>query len=67
MIFAVVTMQSLVVFLPFMHQFFNTNSIDLVSLAWAIVPGIAVFTVLEIEKCLNNSSRVRRQSGKVLG
>jgi hypothetical protein len=59
MIFAVITMQSLVVFLPLMHQFFNTTSIDIASLAWVFVPGIAVFTVLEIEKCLNNSSSVR--------
>jgi Ca2+-transporting ATPase len=67
MIFAVITMQSLVVFLPLMHQFFNTTSIDIASLAWVFVPGIAVFTVLEIEKCLNNSSSVRCQSGKILG
>ncbi len=52
MICMVILMQSLVVYLPSMHQLFNTASIEITSLAWVLVPGVAVFTALEIEKYL---------------
>lgn len=50
MVCLVILLQSLVVFMLPLQQFFNTTTIGAASLAWAFAPGIAVFTVLEIEK-----------------
>jgi Ca2+-transporting ATPase len=52
MVCLVVTLQALVVFVQPLQQFFSTITIETTSLAWVFVPGIAVFIVLEIEKCL---------------
>ncbi len=46
----VVALQALVVYIPALQQFFNTTSIDYATLAWVFVPGMALFTVLELEK-----------------
>ncbi len=50
--FVVILLQLIVVFIPSLQTFFNTNTFGLESLLWTCVPGILVFTVLETEKLL---------------
>lgn len=52
MVAAVVLLQTLVVFLPPLQQFFNTTTIGFASLVWVLVPGLLVFTVLECDKAI---------------
>ncbi|MDD5284287.1 MAG: cation-translocating P-type ATPase [Desulfuromonadaceae bacterium] len=52
MVCLVLLLQTLVISVPTFQDFFSTTTIGLESLAWVFVPGIAVFIVLEIEKCL---------------
>lgn len=54
MVLSVVALQTLVVFLPPLQSFFNTVAIEPGSLAWVFIPGILVFTVLEIEKAFSS-------------
>lgn len=50
MVCTVVILQLLVVYLPVMQPYFHTMPLTLNNLVWVFVPGIVVFTVLEIEK-----------------
>jgi Ca2+-transporting ATPase len=52
MVAAVIALQAAVVYLPALHSFFRTMPLTLESMLWVIVPGIVVFTVLELEKLL---------------
>ncbi len=50
MVFAVVVLQAAVVYLPLLQPFFKTAPLDPVTLCWVVVPGITVFTILELFK-----------------
>jgi Ca2+-transporting ATPase len=50
MVLAVVLLQAAVVYLPLLQPFFKTSPLDPVTLCWVVVPGIAVFVVLELFK-----------------
>ena len=52
MVCLVLLLQTLVITVPTFQGFFSTTTIGFESLAWVFVPGIVVFIVLEIEKCL---------------
>jgi hypothetical protein len=58
MVLAVIVLQGAVVFLPAMHSFFKTMPLSLESLVWVIMPGVAVFTVLELEKLVSKKSAI---------
>lgn len=62
MICSVIVLQSVVVFIPAMQQFFNTTAFDHSQLLLVFLPGVAVFSVLEIEKCLVRQPPSIRQS-----
>ena len=65
MVCLVVLLQALVIFVPPLQQFFNTATIGKASRAWVFLPGIAVFIVLEIEKCIV-SGKVSVQNNFIL-
>ena len=52
MIVTVILLQVAVVYLPMLQPFFRTAPLSLNSLAWVLLPGCVVFTVLELEKVL---------------
>jgi len=52
MVCAVQVLQGAVVYLPILQPFFNTASLSPDTLGWVVLPGIAVFAVLEVEKLL---------------
>lgn len=61
MITAVLVLQSAVVYLPFLQPFFRTAPLPPDSLAWVVLPGCAVFVVLELEKVVRRSSIYRKK------
>jgi Ca2+-transporting ATPase len=50
MVSAVVVLQAAVVYLPALQPFFKTAALNPETLGWVILPGIAVFVVLELVK-----------------
>lgn len=52
MVCAVILLQAAVVYLPLLQPFFRTASLSPDTLGWVVLPGVAVFAVLELEKLL---------------
>jgi Ca2+-transporting ATPase len=52
MICTVVVLQAAVVYLPSFQPFFKTAPLSPETLGWVILPGITVFIVLELVKCV---------------
>ena len=50
MIAAVILLQGVVVYIPVLRPLFVTLPLSPEALAWAVVPGVVVFAVLELEK-----------------
>ena len=55
MVCAVIVLQAAVVYLPTFQPFFKTVPLSPETLGWVVVPGITVFIVLELVKCVGRS------------
>ena len=54
---AVLLLQGSVVFFPFLQQMFTTRPLPADALLWTMVPGLAIFAVLELDKLLTASHK----------
>lgn len=60
MVISVVILQAAVVYLPGLQSVFRTMPLTIETLAWVVMPGFAVFVVLELEKMLRKGPGVDR-------
>ncbi len=56
----VVALQLIFTYTPFMNFFFQSRPVDFIHGVAILATGVAVFTILELEKCLVNSLKNRR-------